>query len=438
MSRGDEAMPRSLHLTRHELERFRANRSAPEERKRMLAHLLSGCEPCCTTAREVFFAEAVDYTRMFQKVEQACADAAVGVRAERQRGDELWRLLEPLDATQRLLWVKNDPRLYMWGLYDRLLEEARKALRRDAGEAVGLAHLGWMIAQRLAPEVYGDIQVRDFQGAAAVALANTKRLYGDLRGAEEDLDRAEELLALGTGDLLERSHLLSVRASLKTDLGCFEDAGALLRRAAACARQMGDRHLEGKYLIGWSSSIGWLDPKRGLSLAKRGLIRLEPGVDSHLELGACHLQALWTNELGRTAEARRLLESLRPLYALYPDPSTQGRLLRLEGLLARSEGRLDEAERCFRALMAIYERHNFDFDLALAALELAEVHSLAGRLLEATDILGRLYPVLEGWKLNHDILRSWLIVQEAVKRNAVQGQMFRDLAMTLRRKWLRR
>jgi tetratricopeptide (TPR) repeat protein len=431
-------MPQALHLTRHELERFRANRSASEERHRTFAHLLSGCERCSSVARDVFFPEGVDYTPMFEKLETIFAQTEMGVRAERRRGDELWKLLEPLEATQRLLWVKNDPRLYMWGLYARVLAEAREAVRHDASEAVGLAYLGWMIAQRLDPAVYGDIHVRDFQGAATSLLGNAKRLYGDLRGAQEDLDRAEELLNLGTGDLLERAYLLSVRASLKTDLGCFEDAAALLRRAAACARQMNDRQLEGKYLIAWSSSIGWLHPDRGLTLAKRGLSKLDSGVDPHLELGGRHLQALWLNELGRTGEARALLEIWRPLYEEFSDPVTRGRLLRLDGLLGRDEGRLDVAERSFRELMELYEQHNFDFDLALAALDLAQVLSLEGRLSEATEILGRLYPLLEAWHLNADILRSWLIVQEAVKRNAAQNQMFRELAMTLRRQWLRR
>ncbi len=431
-------MPRALHLSRHELERFRANRAGAEERHRTFAHLLSGCERCCTVARDIFFPDNVDYSPMFERMEVIFAQTQMGVRAERRRGDELWNLLEPLDATQRLLWVKNDPRLYVWGLYARVLAEAREAVRHDASEAVGLAYLGWMIAQRLDPAVYGDIHVRDFQGSATALLGNAKRLYGDLRGSQEDLDRAEELLNLGTGDLLERAYLLSVRASLKTDLGCFEDAAALLRRAAACARQMNDRQLEGKYLIAWSSSIGWLHPERALSLAKRGLSRLEPGVDAHLELGGRHLQALWLNELGRTSEARDLLESWRPLYEAFSDPSTQGRLLRLEGILARDEGRLGVAETSFRDLMELYEQHNFDFDLALSALELAQVLSLEGRLGEATDILGRVYPLLEAWRLNTDILRSWLIVQEAVKRNAVQQQMFRELAMTLRRQWLRR
>lgn len=431
-------MPRTLHLTRHELERFRANRSGREERHRTFAHLLSACERCCRIARDIFFPEGIDYTPMFERLEAIFAQTEMGVRAERRRGDELWMLLVPLDAAQRLLWVKNDPRLHLWGLYARVVAEARDAVRRDAGEAVGLAYLGWMIAQRLDPAVYGDIHVRDFQGAATALLGNAKRLCGDLRGAQEDLDRAEELLNLGTGDLLERAFLLSVRASLKTDLGCFEDAATLLRRAAACAREMNDRQLEGKYLIAWSSSIGWLHPERGLTLARRGLSRLEPGADPHLELGCRHLQALWLNELGRTVEAREMMESCRPLYEAFSDPVTRGRLLRLDGLLSRDEGRLDVAERCFRELMELYEQHNFDFDLALAALELAEVLSLEGRLGESTELLGRLYPLLETWRLNADILRSWLILQEAVKRNAVQNQMFRELAMTLRRQWLRR
>ncbi len=431
-------MPRTLHLTRLEMERFRANRSGTEERQHTFAHLLSGCDRCCGVARDVFFPSDIDYSPMFERLETVFAQAEMGMRAERRRGEEVWKLLEPLDATQRLLLVRNDPRFLVWGLYVRVLNEAREAIRRDATEAVGLASLGWMIAQRLDPAIYGDVHVRDFQGAATSLLANAKRLNGDLRGAEEDLDRAEELLNLGTGDILERAFLLSVRASLKTDLGCFEEAATLLRRAAACARQMNDRPLEGKYLIAWSSSIGWQNPERGLVLAKRGLSRLPPGLEPHLELGAAHLQSMWLNEMGRTADAREVLEANRPRYEAFPDPLTQGRLLRLDGLLCRDEGRYGESERCFRALMKLDEQHGFDFDLALTALDLAEVLSLKGRVAEATEILGALYPLLEGWRLNAEILRSWLILQEALKRDAVRDQMFRELSMTLRRKWLRR
>lgn len=433
-------MPRAaFHLTDHDLERFRENLLGPEERRRAFAHLMAGCEPCRDSARKVFFpGQDVEFSRVFRRLHALLLEAEAQLKVERQRGHELWRLLEPLDQTERMLWAKNDPRLHVWGVYERILQEARQALRHDPRDAVALAHLGWMIAQRLSAKVYGSKRVRDFQGVASTLLGNAKRLYGDLHGAGEDLDRAEALLAQGTGDLLEAASLLSVRASLKTDLGDFESAAALLRKAGACARQMGDRHLEGKYLIAWSSSIGWVDPERGLELARRGLERLEEGTDHHLELGGRHLQALWANELGRTADARRMLEACRPLYDRYDDPVTRGRLLRLEGLLARSEGRLDEAERCFARQVELYEKHNFDFDLALAGLDLAEVLSQQGRLAEAISILGGLYPVLKGWNLHVDILRSWLGLQETLQHNAVQAQMFRELAMTMRRKWHRR
>ena len=428
----------SVHLTRNELERFRVNRSGPVEKRKVMAHLLAGCVPCRTNAREMFFPRKLDYTRAFERLESVFRDAETGIQAERRRGEELWRLLEPLDATQRLLWVKNDPRLHIWGLYNHLLNEARKVLRQDRGAALGLFHLAWMIAQKLNPEVYGDTRVRDFQGSAAALLGNAKRIYGDLRGAEEDLDRAEELLDLGTGDLLERAYLLAARATLKSDLGYFEDASTLFREAVSCANQMGDRHLEATYLIAWSSSTGWVDPERALALAERAGAKLEPAADPHLQLGVRHLQAGWKSELGRTEEARGLLEENRSLYASFPDPVTQGRLLRLEGLLARNEERLEEAEQKFRDLVALYEQHDFDFDLALAGVELSQVLSLRGKVAEAGTILRGLYPFLESRKLHNDILTSWLVLQEALQREAVQTQMFRDLAMTLRRKWLRR
>jgi len=431
-------MPGTFHLTRNELERFRVNRSGPTEKRKVMAHLLGGCGPCQKSAREVFFPRKLDYTRMFERLEGVLMQADTAVRAERRRGEELWRLLEPLDATQRLLWVKNDPRLHVWGLYNLLLGEARKVLRQERGAAVGLFFLAWMIAQKLSPEVYGDARVRDFQGIAATHLGNAKRLYGDLRGAEEDLARAEELLELGTGDLLDRAYLLGVRATLKSDLGYFEDASTLFREAVSCAHQMGDLHLEATHLIAWSSSVGWVDPERALALAERAEARLAPGADPHLELGVRHLQIGWLSELGRTEEARALVEQHRHLYDGFSDPVTQGRLLRLEGLLTRNEGNLEESERKLRELVALYEQHDLDLDLALAGVELSQVLSLRGKVAESASILRGLYPFLESRKLNHDILSSWLLLQDAVQRDAVQAQMFRDLTMTLRRKWLRR
>lgn len=428
----------TFHLTRNELERFRVNRSGPVEKRKVMAHLLAGCEPCRDSAREMFFPRKLDYTRVFERLQGVFHDAETALRAERRRGEELWRLLEPLDATQRLLWVKNDPRLHVWGLYNLLLNEGRKVVRQDRGAAVGLYYLAWMIAQKLSPEVYGDTRVRDFQAIAATELGNAKRLYGDLRGAEEDLARAEELLDLGTGDLLDRAYLLGIRATLKSDLGYFDDASTLFREAVSCAHQMGDRQLEATYLVAWSSSVGWVDPERALELAERAEAKLEPAADPHLQLGVRHLRAGWMSELGRTGEARGLLEENRYLYATFPDPVTQGRLLRLEGLLARNEEQLEEAELKLRDLVALYERHDFDLDLALAGVELSQVLSLRGKVAEAGSILRGLYPFLESRKLHNDILRSWLVLQEAVQRDAVQAQMFRDLAMTLRRKWLRR
>ena len=88
--------------------------------------------------------------------------------------------------------------------------------------------------------------------------------------------------------------------------------------------------------------------------------------------------------------------------------------------------------------MELYAEHHFEFDLVLASIDLAEVLASQARLVESGEILAQLYPVLEAWKLHGDILRAWKMIQNSLQRRNVQANTFRELAMTLRRKWYRR
>jgi tetratricopeptide (TPR) repeat protein len=248
------------------------------------------------------------------------------------------------------------------------------------------------------------------------------------------------MVETGTGDPYEEANVLSMTASLLTDLGEFEKAAKMLEDAAVLARSVRDRSLEGRLRIQQSSSIGWEDPVRGLKLAERGLnlLRRSRSEDRYAKLAGLHLTALWTNELGDFDEARATLETYRSLYAAFPDPATQGRLLLLDGLICRSERRLDESERLLRRLVEHYSEHGMAFDLTLATLEWAEALVLLGRYGQATDVLREVYPLIEQWGAHIDILRAWKIVEEAVQRRVVQHETFRELAMMVRRRWYRR
>lgn len=63
---------------------------------------------------------------------------------------------------------------------------------------------------------------------------------------------------------------------------------------------------------------------------------------------------------------------------------------------------------------------------------------LLGRHREAAGVLQEVYPLIEQWTPHVDILRAWKIVEEAVQRQAVQHEAFREPAMTVRRRWYRK
>ena len=96
------------------------------------------------------------------------------------------------------------------------------------------------------------------------------------------------------------------------------------------------------------------------------------------------------------------------------------------------------SELFFRELVDLYTEADFEFDLALASLDLSEVLTFQGKVEESVKIIEALYPVLKHWNLSGDILRSWLILQEGLWKQTVQVETFRELEMLLRRKWYRK
>jgi len=92
---------------------------------------------------------------------------------------------------------------------------------------------------------------------------------------------------------------------------------------------------------------------------------------------------------------------------------------------------LEESEEKLRRLASHYAEH----DLTLATLEWAASLVLLGRFPEATEIMRQIYPLIERWRLPVDVLRAWRIVQEDVRAQSVQPIAFRELSLTVRRRW---
>ena len=429
-----------MHITKKDLERLSSGKLPARERNRIIRHLLTQCEPCLKLAREVGLesGEEQDYSGVLRRLELSYVVAEQEINEERIYARDVWdTFLSKLDSGQRLRAIRDNRSFQVWGLFDLFLDEAKRVVRDTPFEALDLIHASAYISELLPEDVYGEERIYDFRGTANAALGNIKRLTGDFEGAAQALNTSGAFLDKGTGDPYDRSNLISILSSLKTDLGMLEEAADLLGDAIALSRKVNDPALEAKLRIQQSFCIGYVDPERGLHLSYTALRLLKESrsTDRHLELGGLYLTAYWSNELGHEDEARATLETYRYLFDMFPDPVTQGRLLMLDALISRREGRLDYSERLFRQLVDLYGEHQMEFDLALASLEWAESLVLLRRFDEATDVMTQVYPLISSWNIHVDILRSWMIVKEAVRGQAIEDASFRELAMILRRKW---
>jgi tetratricopeptide (TPR) repeat protein len=178
--------------------------------------------------------------------EDALRRAVEGTRQTHQRlvlekrdADRLWNLLEGHTPARRGILIRNDRRFQTWGLYECLRERAQALLEREPGAALQSAELALVTAQSLSPARYGEERVHDFHAEALIALAQARRVAGDLEGAGTALDQARSMLAMGTGDLLEKAELESARAALLRDLGRPEEAEEAGRKALRLAHRVG-------------------------------------------------------------------------------------------------------------------------------------------------------------------------------------------------------
>ncbi|HSG41369.1 MAG TPA: hypothetical protein VLE27_17135 [Thermoanaerobaculia bacterium] len=158
---------------------------------------------------------------------------------ERRDAGRLWGALEGHPPARRQVMIHNDRRFQTWGLFECLQERYRALVDEDPEAALEAAELSWSVAQTLDHAVYGDERVHDFQGSALVALGHARHLQGDLEGAKAVFEQAEAVLALGTGDLLDRAELESLRGALLQATGKPEAANDALRRAGHLRQRAG-------------------------------------------------------------------------------------------------------------------------------------------------------------------------------------------------------
>jgi tetratricopeptide (TPR) repeat protein len=172
---------------------------------------------------------------------------------------------------------------------------------------------------------------------------------GQARRLPAALQRAEEHLRAGTGNLGLKARRLSILASLHTDQGRRADAIACLEECRGIYEARSDWPLVAWTLVQMAHCLVDEDPERSLDLLDQASVFL-PAEDAALRWFAESNRTECLINLGRVGEALRAfaqVESLRPLHhrpgANLKSAFTAGRLLEALGKMREAEILFEEA-----------------------------------------------------------------------------------------------
>jgi tetratricopeptide (TPR) repeat protein len=218
---------------------------------------------------------------------------------------------------------------------------------------------------------------------------------------------AERELEAGAPEPLERVSFLSLRASLRKDLGQFDAAARDLRKAFRLGRRHAVPHDQGRLLLQLAEVEGLTRPALGVRTLEAAGPLLDFGLEPRLALVLLHRRAWFLNDAGRPGLALEAFREAWPLYFRWPEPSIRAMRWWLWGRIERSMDDLVQAEVYLSRAVDLFLEIDHAHDHAVAGLDLADVYLRLGR----PEAAQRLLDVGAGFLARHlhdEGLELWL------------------------------
>jgi tetratricopeptide (TPR) repeat protein len=397
--------------------------------RRVVRHLLTDCAACRKAAAEMLPSYGEAFARSWQEVERREAELAL----EREAAPVLLRELLAQAPERQSERVAQDARLHTWSLCERLLDLSRDWGFQNPNRALELSQLGVDVAMRLNLAVYGESRVKDLFARAWVTQGNAQRIRANFQAAEKSFARAEGLLKQGTGDPLEKAHLLLHKASFFGGQQRFGEAFRLLDRVTAIARRCEDPQLQGRALITRGFLLGTArDAEAAIRYLKEGIRKLDPASDLRLLVAAHHNLTLYLTESDKYQEALELLDSARPLYHQLGDQMSLIRLRWLEGKIAIALGQLGVAEKLLKGVRQELIERELGFDTALLSLDLADLYARQSRGAEMRRLAEEMIPIFRSRDVHREALAALLTFQRAAEMECVTLGLIREVSSYLK------
>jgi len=434
-----------IHPSPAQLNRFLSGEMSGSEAAPVVAHLLTGCEACreqMAPLAAVVFAKGVPPERpvsdgaeydfpIFRAFASVRRYTETLTREYREVPEE--RPLKevppppPLSASERL--VRDELRCHT------LLEHTRSLRQSDPEGMVLSASLAVTLAEQIAPErAPGRAALADLQARAWAELGNSRRVADDLAGSEAALARAVERAGEGTRDPRLLALLMDLTASLYVDQRRFAEAVRLLDCTHALYQTLGEMQKAGRTLISKGIATGYaLDCEEAVRLLGQGIALIDAERDPKLALAGVHSLLYFLVESGSLAEASRLLELGRPLYAAHGGLLDQLKARWLEGLIAAGLGDDASAEQALNEARTGFANAELPYDAALASLALAEVWLRGGRPRKIKRLVNEMLAIFQARKIRREAIAALLMLREALEREGATVALLRSVASELAR-----
>ncbi|HKH46516.1 MAG TPA: hypothetical protein VKM72_17780 [Thermoanaerobaculia bacterium] len=398
----------------------------PESRRRALRHAHE-----CASCRAALEAEGsgttvwpfprlgLAYDRIIDRVLYDLAPRIRQASRERAEAPALLAELVRHAPGQREMLVRNARRFRSFSLCLLLLDRSREMSPGDPRGGEGWALLALHLTDFLDLGVYGSELIEDIRGRSWSFLANTRRISGDLLGAERAFACAEEHLRQGTRDPLERAQMLVLKATLCRVQCRFGEAERLLRRALSIWLWAGESRRAVEAMLTWSVVYSeHYEPERAIRLLREASGLPAALSDPQLALAIHHNLAMSLIQAEKFLEAEGLLLHNRDLYDQFQLPGAELSRQWAEGQLASGRGKMAEAEARFSELQSTYLKQGRIDDAAHLNLELALVCLATGRPAEAEALANEALTIFGGLRVERETLAAFLLRYTAASLNS--------------------
>jgi tetratricopeptide (TPR) repeat protein len=234
----------SRHFGREALQKLLQGVGSEEEATRALQHVAE-CLPCQSLAAgclaQVRGGERGPvHPREARNAFALFLEAKVDGAIETLKAGSWWAEIRNLGPARQIKKIRSTAHLQSVKFFETVLADARATALTDPFLGESLVRTALVVVDLLPAMQVSRALKNDLRGQALTVVANCRRLAADFPGAATASTEAERFLAEGTGDPGLEAGLLSIRCSLCTDRGEFEEGLDCVHRAMEIFKDLED------------------------------------------------------------------------------------------------------------------------------------------------------------------------------------------------------